>query len=78
MTRQTMTDEEFEKYFDEGGDTTAFMVTNSIRQPNKENEQKRVNLNMPAWLVNALDAKARRLGVNRQSLINITLAESLK
>ena len=38
---------------------------------------KRVNVDFPAWMVDSLDREARRLGVTRQSLIKLWLAEKL-
>lgn len=75
MTRRTMNDEQFEEYFDDGGDTTAFIV-GDVRQPGKAgDETRRVNFSMPAWLVDELDADARHLAVSRQSIINMRLAD---
>lgn len=77
MTRRTMSDSEFEEYFDEGGDTTAF-IKGEVRRPNKETEQRKININMPVWLIEELDGVARRLAVNRQAVINIWLAERVE
>jgi biotin operon repressor len=41
-------------------------------------EQKRVNVDLPTWMVTSLDEEARRLGVTRQSIIKVWLAERLK
>ena len=41
-------------------------------------EAKRVNVDFPAWMVDSLDREARRLGVTRQSLIKLWLAERLR
>ena len=72
MTRRTMTDEEFDEYFDNGGDTTEFMV-GEIRQPGKAD--RRVNITMPAWLIAECDAEAKRLATSRQGVINTRLAD---
>jgi hypothetical protein len=40
-------------------------------------DAKRVNVDFPAWMVNSLDREARRLGVTRQSLIKLWLADRL-
>jgi hypothetical protein len=40
-------------------------------------DAKRVNVDFPAWMVNSLDREARRLGVTRQSLIKLWLADKL-
>jgi hypothetical protein len=40
--------------------------------------QRRVNVDFPAWMVESLDREARRLGVTRQSIIKIWIAERLE
>ena len=78
MTKRTMNDEEFEEYFDKGGDTTAFKV-GEVRQPGKPASlQRRVNFAMPSWLVDAIDAEARYLCVPRQSVVIMWLADRAK
>ena len=39
--------------------------------------QKRVNVDFPIWMVESLDREANRLGVTRQSVIKMWLAERL-
>ena len=39
---------------------------------------RKVNVDFPAWVVGALDREAERLGVPRQSLIKIWIAERLE
>ncbi|MCI0518984.1 MAG: BrnA antitoxin family protein [Chloroflexi bacterium] len=41
-------------------------------------ETKRINVDFPAWMVASLDREARRLGVTRQSIIKMWLAERLQ
>lgn len=38
---------------------------------------KRVNVDFPSWMVQSIDREANRLGVTRQSLIKMWLAERL-
>ena len=40
-------------------------------------EQKRINVDFPAWVVESLDREAARVGVNRQSIIKVWLVERL-
>jgi len=68
--------EEFDKLFDEGKDITHLLDLSSTRRPNQE--LKRVNVDFPIWMVNKLDREAKRLGVTRQSIIKIWLAERLE
>lgn len=41
-------------------------------------EQERVNVDFPLWMIHSLDREARRLGVTRQSIIKLWPAERLK
>jgi len=41
-------------------------------------EQRRVNVDIPEWLIKSLDKEAGRLGVTRQSIIKVWLAERLE
>jgi hypothetical protein len=68
--------EEFDKLFDEGNDIAHLLDLSSARRPNQE--LKRVNVDFPIWMVNKLDREAKRLGVTRQSIIKIWLAERLE
>ena len=38
---------------------------------------KRVNVDFPSWMVQSIDREANRLGVTRQSLIKMWLADRL-
>ena len=67
---------DFDKAFDEGRDITPYLDLSSARRPNQK--QKRVNVDFPVWMVSLLDAEASRLGVTRQSVIKVWLAERLE
>jgi len=41
-------------------------------------EQKRINVDFPAWVVESLDREAARYGVTRQSIIKVWLVERLQ
>lgn len=66
---------EFDTKFDGGEDITEFLDISQAKRPGYE--QKRVNVDFPAWMIEALDHEAKRLGVTRQSIIKIWLAERL-
>ena len=68
--------EEFDKLFDEGKDITHLLDPSSARRPNQK--LKRVNVDFPLWMVKQLDQESKRLGVTRQSIIKIWLAERLE
>lgn len=67
---------EFDKRFDAGKDVTGFLDLSGARRPMQE--AQRVNVDFPAWMVEQLDREARRLGVTRQSVIKIWIAERLE
>jgi hypothetical protein len=66
----------FERKFDEGKDITDVLDLTNARRPLQE--QKRVNVDFPAWMVDRLDREAKRVGVTRQSIIKVWLAERLE
>jgi hypothetical protein len=67
--------EEFDERFDRGEDVTATLDLAAARRPGYE--QRRVNVDFPAWMVESLDREAKRLGVTRQSIIKVWIAERL-
>lgn len=67
---------DFDKKFDEGADISKHLDVKKARRP--EHEQKRVNVDFPVWMVQLLDKEAKRLGVPRQSIIKIWVAERLE
>ena len=67
---------EFDKKFDAGEDITKHLDLSRARRP--ENEQKRVNVDFPVWMIHSLDREASRLGVPRQSLIKMLIAEHIE
>ena len=72
----TITAEEFDRRFDDGEDVSEFFDWSKARRPGLE--LKRVNVDFPSWVVDGLDREARRLGVTRQSLIKMWIAEKLQ
>ena len=66
----------FDKKFDSGENITKYLDLSRATKPG--HEQKRVNVDFPIWMIHRLDREARRLGVPRQSLIKIWIAERLE
>ena len=64
------------KKFDDGEDITEKLDLTKARRPGFE--QKRVNVDFPIWMVQSLDHEAHRLGVSRQALIKMWLAEKIE
>jgi hypothetical protein len=68
---------EFDRKFDEGvEDVIDDLDMATATRPLKE--QRRVNVDFPSWMVESLDREARRLGVTRQSIIKVWIAERLE
>lgn len=67
---------DFERKFDDGVDITADLDLAKLRRPGQE--PRRVNVDFPAWMIESLDREANRLGVTRQSIIKIWIAERLE
>ncbi len=66
----------FETQFDENVDITALLDVSKAKRVLQE--QKRVNVDFPTWMVESLDREAGKLGVTRQSIIKVWLAERLE
>jgi hypothetical protein len=67
----------FDKKFDEGKeDIIEDLDLSSLKRPNQT--PRRVNVDFPEWMVVSLDKEAARLGVTRQSIIKVWLAERLE
>ncbi|MDD9823074.1 MAG: CopG family transcriptional regulator [Gammaproteobacteria bacterium] len=66
---------EFDAAFDRGEDITPHLDLSRASRPNQA--QKRVNVDFPVWMLASLDREANRLGVTRQSIIKVWLAERL-
>lgn len=71
-----MKTEEFDRRFDKGEDVSAHLDFSKATRPGRE--QKRVNVDFPVWMIQSLDREAQRLGVPRQSVIKIWIAERLE
>ena len=67
---------DFEQRFDEGVDLTASLDLSKVKRVLQA--QKRVNVDFPTWMIDSLDREASKLGVTRQSVIKIWLAERLE
>jgi len=73
--------EELDRLFDEGEDISEYLDLESARHINLEaidTEAKRVSVDVPNWMVQAIDRQANKIGVSRQAFIKFTLHEALK
>jgi hypothetical protein len=67
---------DLDKMFDEGKDISKYLDISRAKKLGQE--QRRVNVDFPVWMIRSLDKEAKRLGVSRQSIIKIWLAERLE
>ena len=67
---------ELDNKFDAGEDISEYLDVAKARRP--QQDQKRVNVDFPLWMVQQLDKEAKRLGVPRQSIIKVWVAERLQ
>ena len=71
----TTSTETFEQIFDDGKEDILHLCDLSTAQ--RPNQIKRVNIDFPLWMVESLDKQAKHLGVPRQALIKMWIAEKL-
>ncbi len=71
-----MNSSEFDRCFDAGDEVTGALDLSAVTSPRLQ--QKRVNVDFPLWMVELLDREATRLGLTRQSIIIVWLAERLE
>ncbi|WP_178861612.1 type II toxin-antitoxin system BrnA family antitoxin [Thiomicrorhabdus cannonii] len=67
---------EFDEKFDEGVDILEHLDLSKAKRSMQET--KRVNVDFPAWMLDSLDREASRIGVTRQSIIKVWLADKLE
>lgn len=73
---KTIKAEELDKMFDDGQDISAYIDTSKGTRVNIE--QKKVDLDLPIWMIKKLDLEAERLGVARQAIMKMFLAQHLE
>lgn len=64
------------KFDDDNEDVLDSFDQSTLNRPNQV--QRRVNVDFPAWMIESLDKEASRVGVTRQSIIKVWLAERLE
>ncbi len=67
---------DFDRKFDRGESVLPQLDLSKATRPDQE--QRRVNVDFPTWMIQSLDNEARRLGVTRQSIIKVWIAERLQ
>lgn len=73
--KRILTSAAFDAAFDAGEDIVGHLDVAKLRRPGTVSQ--RLSVDAPAWIVEQLDREARRLGITRQSLIKVWLAERL-
>lgn len=66
----------FDRKFDEGKNISDALDLSTAKRPLQD--QRRVNVDFPTWMIERLDREAKRVGVTRQSIIKIWLSERLE
>ncbi len=64
------------KFDDNNSDIINSLELSTMKRRNQE--QKRVNVDFPIWMIDSLDKEANRVGVTRQSIIKVWLAERIE
>lgn len=67
---------EFDEKFAAGEDILAYLDLDNSKRVLQQ--QQRIQLNLPVWMIESLDKEASRIGVTRQSIIKLWLAERLE
>lgn len=67
---------DLDKKFDDGEDILKYLELARARRVDQE--QKRVNVDFPIWMIHSLDKEAKRLGIPRQSLIKMLIAKHIE
>ena len=78
---QTITAKEFDKKFNNNEDISAYLdFSKSVKLKDFQAKQKtkKINVDFPENILNLLDQEAQKIGVTRQSIIKVWIAERLK
>jgi len=67
---------DFDRKFDRGESILSALDLSKAIRPDQE--QRRVNVDFPTWMIRSLDKEAQRIGVTRQSIIKVWIAERLE
>lgn len=76
MKNKSITAQEFDNLFEEGGDIIDFLDLDNASRPDMQ--ARRVSVDFPAWMVQELDKEAHLLGITRQSVIKFWISEKLR
>lgn len=68
--------EELDEIFDKGEDISPYLDLSTKERPGLK--QRCVNVDFPDWMINSLDREASKIGITRQSIIKVWIAERIK
>ncbi|MDR2891665.1 MAG: BrnA antitoxin family protein [Deltaproteobacteria bacterium] len=74
--KKSLPAEELDRMFDAGEDISEYIDHESTRSLNRE--IKRINLDVPSWMLNALDHEAERLNISRQAVVKTMLDGAIR
>jgi len=79
---KTITAKDFDNKFDDNENIDEYLdfsASVSLKDINQlKTKTKKVNVDFPEWIINSLDKEAKKIGVTRQSIIKVWIAERLK
>jgi macrodomain Ter protein organizer (MatP/YcbG family) len=77
-----ITAQEFDKKFDNGEDISEYLDLSKATRlkdiKKLKTKTKKINVDFPEWVIESLDREAKKIGVTRQSIIKVWIAERLK
>ena len=75
--KKTITAEEFDQLFDSGEDVSEFLDFENAVMVDGRNEVRRINVDMPGWMIAELDKEAKRMAIPRQAVIKRFIDDGL-
>lgn len=75
MSDEQLTATEFDRRFDEGESVIPYADLSKAERPNRKTQK--VNVDFPTWMVRSLDKEAAHLGISRQALVKVWIANCL-
>ena len=75
--KKTITAEEFDQLFDSGEDVSEFLDLENAVIVDGRNEVRRINVDMPGWMIAELDKEAKRMAIPRQAVIKRFIDDGL-
>ena len=75
--KKTITADEFDRMFDAGEDVSEYLDFENAAMIDGRNEVKRINVDMPGWMIAELDKEAKRMAIPRQAVIKRFIDDGL-